>query len=108
MTPPTDSSATETTNNVPAISAKGLVKTFTGRSGTVEAVRGVSFDLEAGRNLGDERAVLGDAGVVLVFDGVLIERARRKVAMHFRDADAEFLEMKHVVHVRCLALRMPD
>ncbi len=52
MTPPTDSSAPETANNVPAISAKGLVKTFTGRSGTVEAVRGVDLDVQTGEIFG--------------------------------------------------------
>ena len=52
MTPPTDSSAPETTNTIPAISAKGLVKTFTGRSGTVEAVRGVDLTVQPGEVFG--------------------------------------------------------
>ena len=52
MTPPTESSAPEPTNTVPAISAKGLVKTFTGRSGTVEAVRGVDLTVQPGEVFG--------------------------------------------------------
>ena len=52
MTPPTESSAPEPTNTVPAISAKGLVKTFTGRSGTVEAVRGVDLTVQTGEVFG--------------------------------------------------------
>ena len=42
MTPPTESPAPLE----PAISARGLVKTFTGRSGTVEAVRGVDLTVQ--------------------------------------------------------------
>jgi len=52
MTPPTDSLAPEMTNSVPAISARGLVKTFTGRSGTVEAVRGVDLTVQPGEVFG--------------------------------------------------------
>ncbi len=52
MTSSTDSSAPETTNNTPAISANGLVKTFTGRSGTVEAVRGVDLTVQPGEVFG--------------------------------------------------------
>ncbi len=50
MTPPTDSSTP--TNSVPAISARGLIKTFTGRSGTVEAVRGVDLTVQPGEVFG--------------------------------------------------------
>ena len=35
--------------------------------------------------VGDQRAVLGDAGVLLVADGVLVERARREVAVDVAD-----------------------
>ncbi len=52
MTPPTDSPNPEQTRPEPAISARGLVKTFTGRSGTVEAVRGVDLDVEPGEVFG--------------------------------------------------------
>jgi ABC-2 type transport system ATP-binding protein len=52
MTPPTDSAAPESTNSAPAISARGLVKTFTGRSGTVEAVRGVDLTVQPGEVFG--------------------------------------------------------
>jgi ABC-2 type transport system ATP-binding protein len=52
MTPPTSSPGPEPTGPEPAISASGLVKTFTGRSGTVEAVRGVDLDVEPGEVFG--------------------------------------------------------
>ena len=35
-----------------AVEAKGLVKTFTGRSGTVEAVRGVDLAVKSGEIFG--------------------------------------------------------
>ncbi len=52
MTYPTDSSSSEPNNSIPAISARGLVKTFTGRSGTVEAVRGVDLTVQTGEVFG--------------------------------------------------------
>ena len=41
-----------------------------------------------GAGVGDQRAVLGDARVLLVANGVLVERARREVAVHVGDGDA--------------------
>ena len=38
--------------------------------------------------VGDQRAVLRDARVLLVADRVLVERARRKVAVNFGDGEA--------------------
>ncbi len=36
----------------PAVQAEGLIKTYTGRSGTVEAVRGVDLEVQAGEVFG--------------------------------------------------------
>ena len=65
MTPPTDSPTPPTEpssspapssdlaqHTAPAVEARGLVKTFTGRSGTVEAVRGVDLDVYPGEIFG--------------------------------------------------------
>ena len=46
MTSPTDSPPPT------AVQARGLVKTFTGRAGTVEAVRGVDLDVHTGEIFG--------------------------------------------------------
>src|SRR3712207_9068380 len=42
---------TDTTRG-PAVEARGLVKTYTGRSGEVEAVRGVDLEVRAGEIFG--------------------------------------------------------
>ncbi len=52
MSSPTESSVPERPSAGLAIQARGLVKTFTGRSGTVEAVRGVDLDVEHGEIFG--------------------------------------------------------
>jgi ABC-2 type transport system ATP-binding protein len=57
MTPPTDSPPTSDSSippssSEPAITARGLVKTFSGRSGTVEAVRGVDLTVNEGEVFG--------------------------------------------------------
>ena len=46
MSSPTESSVPDSPAAGLAIQARGLVKTFTGRSGTVEAVRGVDLDVQ--------------------------------------------------------------
>ncbi|MCZ3386894.1 MAG: ATP-binding cassette domain-containing protein [Actinomycetia bacterium] len=51
MTSPLDSPTSDAAS-APAVSAKGLVKTFTGRSGTVEAVRGVDLEIQTGEIFG--------------------------------------------------------
>ncbi len=45
MSSPTESSVPDSPASGLAIQARGLIKTFTGRSGTVEAVRGVDLDV---------------------------------------------------------------
>ncbi|HEX5015966.1 MAG TPA: ATP-binding cassette domain-containing protein [Actinomycetes bacterium] len=53
MTSPSDSASDSSTNDAaPAVQARGLAKTFTGRSGTVEAVRGVDLDVYPGEIFG--------------------------------------------------------
>ena len=56
MTSPTDPPVPDpsepTTAATPAVQARGLVKTFTGRAGTVEAVRGVDLDVGTGEIFG--------------------------------------------------------
>ena len=56
MTSPTDPPAPDPdhTPSEPntAVRARGLIKTFTGRAGTVEAVRGVDLDVQAGEIFG--------------------------------------------------------
>jgi ABC-2 type transport system ATP-binding protein len=60
MTSPTDSPvpdprpepAAGPADTAPAVQARGLVKTFTGRAGTVEAVRGVDLDVQNGEIFG--------------------------------------------------------
>ena len=53
MTSPSDSAADSSANDsAPAVQARGLAKTFTGRSGTVEAVRGVDLDVYTGEIFG--------------------------------------------------------
>jgi hypothetical protein len=41
--------------------------------------------------VGNQRAVLGDAGVLLVTDGVLVKRAWREVAVDFGDGNVVIL-----------------
>ena len=50
---------------------------------------GDAAGLRAG--VGHQRAVLGDARVLLVADGVFVERARRKIAMDLGNVEAVIL-----------------
>ena len=54
MTLPTDPSSPDgqSPDALPAVQTRGLAKTFTGRSGTVEAVRGVDLDVYPGEIFG--------------------------------------------------------
>ena len=47
-----------------------------------------------GAGVGDERAVLGDARVLLVTNRVLVERARRQVAVDLGDGEAVLVKSK--------------
>jgi hypothetical protein len=47
-----------------------------------------------GARVGDQRAVLGDAGVFLITDGVLVERAGRKVAVNLLDGQLVFFQIE--------------
>jgi hypothetical protein len=44
--------------------------------------------------VGDERAVVGDAGVFLVTNGVLVERAHREVAVNLRNRQSILLKVE--------------
>ena len=55
-------------------------------------VLGRAAGLDAG--IGDQRAVLGDAGVLLEANGVLVERAWRQVAVNFGDRQLVLFEVE--------------
>jgi hypothetical protein len=51
-----------------------------------------------GSGVGYQRAILGNAGVLFVADGVLVERAWREVAVDFSDGNAIVLKVEWVSH----------
>ena len=55
-------------------------------------VLGRAARLHAG--IGDQRAVVGDAGVLLVANGVLVEGTRREVAVNFRNGQSVLFEVE--------------
>src|SRR4029077_8876653 len=57
-----------------------------------------------GSGIGDQRAVLGDAGVLLVADGVLVVRAGGEIAVGFRHRNAVVLKVKWSSHSIILCL----
>jgi hypothetical protein len=59
-------------------------------------VLGRAAGLDSG--VGDESAVLGDAGVLLEADGVLVELAGRKIVVDLPDGDVVFLKVECIGH----------
>jgi hypothetical protein len=51
-----------------------------------------------GSGVGNQRAILGDAGVLIVADRVLVERAWREVAVDFGDGNAIVLQVERISH----------
>jgi hypothetical protein len=66
-------------------------------------ILGRATGLDAG--VGRQRAIVDDAGILFVADGMLIECAYGKVAVDFSDGDAVLLEVERNAHRRYFQLR---
>ena len=60
-----------------------------------------------GTGVSDERAVLGDMGILLVENGMLVKGAGREVAVDFGDSEAVVLKIKRIGHGKDFRLWFP-